>query len=561
MATTHTDIAMMGIRRKNFIGNTDKYLPTRSPPTPVAEAVQKEFGFLDVVLDTTVFNLLYRESARERLAAYKLGVDFYNGKQYQMEYEDGERKPVFNYCQMIVDKSVDFFVAKGFNLRATEGNEAVAEAMDCVWRANDKAAIFRKLAATASMMGDAFLYITIDDKDPADPKKLLPKDKWKITLTTIDPFFVFPVFSTVDQSKIIACMIQFPTSRNERGEVTYKTYYFTEKTIQVYQGGEKVEEKDNIFGLVPLIHFPNYADPVKVWGMSDLRAIIPLNEEYNTTANSVRKIIKYHAEPTTVIFGARASKLEKGAKKVWSGLPVDAKVENLAFTADLSATYKYMDLIENKILKIGQIPSVAFQTDVSTSHTSGLSIRMAYQPLVDKSERKRVAFTTGFKSATAVIAKAFEVLGINLADLADNVPEMLNVVPEFTDPLPFDEVAQLDADTKKIALKVTSSAALVRKYNPGEDLKRVTLEILADEVHELMSQRERQVAVSGGTPNPAVVFTSSIATLEDFTEMQARVTEIKIPPAPEVPGTGKAPDVKAVPADAASSVNRDARNL
>lgn len=543
MPTTSTEIAMLGIRRRDFAGQTDKYLSPRKPAVPVIEQVRKELGFLDGIADASIYNELYRETARERMAKYKQAVDYYHGRQYTVPFEDGEKKPVFNFCDMVVNKSVDFFVAKGFELRSVEGNESVAEAMELVWRANDKAALFRKIALTTSICGDAFVYVTIDDKGK-DGKPLEKKD-WRIVLNVIDPFFVFPAFDEADHTLMTACLIQFPVSKNDRGDVVYKTYYFTKEKYSVYQDGAEIDSKPNPFGMVPVAHFVNYIDPLKVWGNSDLESITELNDEYNTCANSIRKIIKYHAEPTTIIFGARASKLEKGAKKVWSGLPVDARVENLAYSADLKATYDYLNLIENKILKLGNIPTVAFQTDVSTSHTSGLSIRMAYQPLFDKSERKRIAFTTGFKRTTAIMAKAFELIGIDLAELADNPAELLNVTPEFSDPLPFDEVAQLDADIKKLSLKVTSSAALLRKYNPGEDISRLTTEIIADQIADWLREREQQIALQGGMPNPNAAMVSSIALGADLGEFSSKLSELKLPPVePSGPPGKVTPPVK-----------------
>lgn len=513
----------MAIRRRNFQGVNDKYMPWRASTTSnVVEGVRKETGFLDISADPALMNEMYRDVARERMTTYKNYVRFYDGKHYESEWEDGERKPVYNFSKVVVDKAVDFFVAKGFDIAAVEGNELVAQAFDLVWKANDKLNLFRRLALNAGITGDAFMYVTLKTKD--DAGKDLPQKEWKIILTALDPFFVFPFFSLKNQRQMDACLVQYPTGKSPTGSVSYESMWLTPDRVKVYKDTELVSDEPNPFGMVPIVHFPNYLDPIKVWGQSDLAPIVPLNEEYNIVANSVRKIIKYHAEPTTVIFGARASKLEKGAKKVWSGLPIDARVENLAYNADLKAVYEYLGNIEQTIYKIGCIPSVLFQLHgqggLSVSNTSGLALRMMYQPLTDKVMRKKEAFTESFRRVNEVIAKAFEIIGVDLAELADNTEALLAMWPAYTDPLPFDEVAQLDADTKKIALGVTSEAALLRKYNPGEDTNRLTIEILADRVSRLLMESEKAKILAGSPPNTTAVFTSSIAISEETEQMR-----------------------------------------
>lgn len=525
MPVTPIDVAMIGIRRKNFAGRTDKYLPWRTPSAPVTEGVSKEAGFMDVIKDPALVNELYKDSTRDRLERYKRYLRFYDGKHYEAEFEDGERKPVINFSEIVVDTGTDFFVAKGFDVVAVEGNEFVAKAIDVVWEQNDKDELFRTLALTASICGDAFLYVTLRTKN--DNGEDLPKEKWTVSLTPIDPLFVFPVFSKTEKGVINTALIQYPVGKTESGGIKFHSIYLTPTRVQVFEEDKQISDTENALGVVPLIHFANMPDPLKIWGRSDIVSVIPLNEEYNTIAASVRKIIKYHAEPTTIIFGARASKLEKGAKKVWSGLPVEARVENLGYNADLGATYKYMELIEQNIFKSSKIPSALFQVNgaPAVSNTSGLAMRMLYQPLIDKTRRKKESFTAFFRRSCVVVARALEVAGYSLAELADSTAELLNVRPEFTDPLPFDEVAQLDADQKKLTMGVTSKATLLRKYNPGEDQERLAIEIIADRLGDLLTEKEKAAMLQGKMPNFTVALMTSVAISEDLGELRQAISD------------------------------------
>jgi len=525
MPVSPSDIALLQINRRNFIGNTDKYLPYRSSPATVMDAIRDEFAFLNVVGDAGIYNELYRETAMQRINRYKRFARMYEGKQYENEWEDGERKPIFNFCQVISDKSVDFFAEKGFTVGSDAGNEDLAAAVDYIWHVNEKDSLLRKIGICDSVMGDSFVYLTFESKD--EKGNDLPRNQWKMRMFEIDPFFCFPVFDDINLHEMKACMFQIPIAKDGKGAVSYRTLYITPTKWQEVIDGVVGPEQPNPFGCVNVVHFPNYDDPLKIWGQSDLESICSLNEEYNIIANSVRKIIKYHAEPTTIIYGARASKLEKGAKKVWSGLPIGSKVENLAFTADLRATYEYLKLIEDNIHKISGIPSVLFQTDRAVSHTSAIAMKMLYQPILEKTARKQQSFTSSFRRMTKLIFRGFDIVGFDYRGLTGAKEiRTTDLFPVFPDPLPFDESAMVDVDTKKLNMRVTSLAALIRKYNPSGNLDKITAEVIADQISELLQKKEQAVAMQGNTPKPGAILTSSLGMDETIQSLALEISDL-----------------------------------
>jgi Phage portal protein, SPP1 Gp6-like len=539
---TPLDIAQIGIRRRAFApGMNDKYAAARTSllgtggPASVVEAVRSELGFIDAVKDTGIYTEFYRDDATVRLARYKKMSRFYEGTHYDNEYDDGEKKPVFNFCKVVVDKSIDFFASKGFTVGSSAGNEDLAKAVEMVWDYNDKELLTRKLAITAAILGDTYLYVTLETKGIDGVE--LPQASWRVRLYQIDPFFCFPVFDDINHREMRACMIQMPLKTDGKGGVIYKTIFITPDYYQEIVDGQLGAQIANPFKSVNVVHFPNYDDPLKVWGQSDLAQIVPLNEEYNIVANSVRKIIKYHAEPTTVIYGARASRLEKGAKKVWSGLPTDARVENLKFEGNLEATYKYLSILEDQIHKGAGIPDVLFQTDRAVSHTSAIAMKMLYQPILEKTERKAQSFSSAFRRTNKLIFTAFTLTQVDYASLATNPSDNLwdDIYPVFPDPLPYDEMGQIDADQKKFNLGVVSIATLIRKYNPAGDFARTSVELLADKMALLLYEREKAIALTGGSPNPVVVTLSSIGLDEAVSKLASEIASsvpAKITPPP-----------------------------
>ena len=115
----------------------------------------------------------------------------------------------------------------------------------------------------------------------------------------------------------------------------------TRDTISYYIDNELVEEIPNILREINIVQIKNIPLAGESRGQSDLKSIIPLQKELNAKVTDVSDIINYHSAPITIIQGAKSKNLEKGAKKVWGGLPKDAKVYNLELNSDLNASKQF----------------------------------------------------------------------------------------------------------------------------------------------------------------------------------------------------------------------------
>jgi len=520
MPTTQADVAMLALaRKKSFSGLTDKYAVRRPTDSNLEEEVASKLGMLDIAVSAGVYNAEYVSNAQTRTAKYQEYIRFFKGEHWISAFDDGELKPVTNFCKTIVNKSSSFFVAEGLMFGSTEGNEEVAAAMQTVWEGSGGNHLFRSTAMECSLLGDSYLLAYIETNDMFGNE--LPKGKWSIKLKKLESVCVFPLFNSRDPRVLDVCVVQYPIGVRE-GSVQFVTHIYWPDKIRTYSDAADAKayiEVPNPFGVVPIVHFCNKLDPTSKFGQSDLYGLTELNREYNSVKLSIKRIISYHAEPTTVIYGARASNLEKGSKKVWSGLPVDARVENLAFDSDLPAANGYLADLKNEIREESGLPDVAFQTNNPVSNTSGIALRILYAPLYEKRAEKQTSFTYAFGHLVYLLDRGFKIIGVDLSSLADDPARLLSVFPKYSDPLPKDMSAELDYDIKRRAEGIVSRAALLRKYNPGENYNRLTVEIIADSVEELARKREDAVALAGGNPNLTAPLLSSIAINEEVADL------------------------------------------
>lgn len=502
------------LRRPEFAGTTDLYSRFKqiAPATGLEIALQGS-GPYDVKGD--IYSEQFRELSVQRLNRYRHSWRFYKGEQWINPWEDGDRKPVFNYCSTIVDKAVEWYCAKGISMRTCKGNSQIAELLNDVWSYNYVDTLLQKIAQFGAVTGDSYMYVSIAQKDIAG--NLLPQNEWTVSLTSLNPAYVFPFWSESAPGEMSACLVQFPLTAGTGDQRLY-TIYITPTTFETWINEKSQGRVPNPFGKVNIVYFPNMVLADSIYSQSDIHQIIPVNEEYNITANAIRKVIKYQGEPTTIIYGAKIMNLERSAKSLWSNLPLDARVENLKLDSDLAAVYDYLDRLEGQIFKIASTPKIAVEaTDKAVSNTSGLSMQMLYQPLIEKTGRRQKGHVKSYKMVNTLILLAHQnILKDDLTTIADYPDEMFETEVEFTSPLPKDEVADLDLAMKRVASGFWSKAEAIRRTAGVTDFKKLFLELAADERAELAMAYEEALAAQGVRPEFSAVFLSSPFLSEDL---------------------------------------------
>jgi hypothetical protein len=169
--------------------------------------------------------------------------------------------------------------------------------------------------------------------------------------------------------------------------------------------------------------------------LSDAHDIITINRSYNEIATDVADIINYHAAPVTVIIGAKAGQLEKGAKKVWAGLPKDSQVFNLeGGAAGLNGAMQYMQMLKLSMHEIMNIPETALGQSQPISNTSGVALSIQFQPLMNRYSQKISQYGRGLERINELV----------ILNLAIKEPETLTYNPETDGPLSEGQLEQLD---------------------------------------------------------------------------------------------------------------------
>ena len=467
-------------------------------------------------------NLTNAES--NHLKLIKEAWNFYEG--YHWEGIDDLDTPqvTFNYCRAFVNKFVAFEFGKGFSIKTpleldkvpvtkndkkmevsldTNDNgvadppelvepkekikvseKTISDFLSDVWEDNNKETLLTELGQTKSITGEAWVKIQyVSAEDLEDPFEEYPNGRMR--LSVVPTQFVFPQFNDHDKDKLESLLIMYPIrkhttsgllfKRSSESTVMYKELW-TKDEIIVFEDKEEIDRMENPYGLIPFVQIKNFPIAGRTRGVGDLDDIIPLNVELNTKKSDVSEVIDYHSAPITLVYGAKIGNLEKGANKVWGGLPKDAKVENLSLQGELGASTGYISDVKTSMCEIAGVPENVLGGSAAISNTSGVALQYMNLPLIERTRVKRGCSRDGIQQVNKIII--FIALSEGLIEKPENISmkDFVKNTVEIPDTLPKDELIELQKIQQEISMAIEDRRGAMERLGK-KDITRKLEEI------------------------------------------------------------------------------------
>ena len=464
-----------------------------------------------------------------RLNRYSLNWAMYLGHHYSYRRQTGETQMVLNYFRAFTDFIINFTFGKGVSFRSPKQTEAIVpELLERVWEVdNNKATVLWEMGQQGSVSGDVFIKVAYEEAyvDPAGRTH-----PGRVRILPLNSSFCFPEFHPHDRERLIRFKLKYRfwgTSLEGTRQVFTYTEILTEDVIEEYINDELIDSRPNPLGVIPVVHVPNVRISGSPWGLSDCNDVININRAYNETATDIADIVNYHAAPVTVIIGAKASQLEKGANKVWGGLPKDARVENLeGGSQGLKGAMEFLTMLKKSMHEMIGVPESALGQAMPVSNTSGVALSIMFQPLMNRYHQKIIQYTRGLERVNELI----------LLSLAIKEPESLIWNPEkhsplkpgqldrldpqnpityqsyvhFPPPLPLDKLIALNEVQSMLSLGLESKEGALRTLGeefPTEKLEEIRQELKDEALSDgalklLQTQIEQEIMQITGTMNP-----------------------------------------------------------
>lgn len=468
--------------------------------------------------------------AVNRLAHYATLRNAYNGGTMAPVSDDGDTEIIINFNRAFVNKSVDWLFNEMWQLECPAGNEAITDEVMKVLDSNSIHQKCWKMAHSGAITGDGFIMAYVDDTgNPRNPMS------GKIRVTYLKPQFVHPVFHPFDHEEVVAVLIQWPVSAGAALQTRYglpsETYLYsqliTTDKIYEYADSKMIKESDNYLGVIPVFHAANLMNAFKWFGDSDLVDTWLINQARNSAINSIKKIIEYHAEPTTVLIGASAQNVEVGAKRLWSIRKdrdkVDIKV--LGLDSDLAASNTYVDNLRKAMMELASMPEHAFGADIAISNTSAAALEVKYMCLLEKTKRKRISYGRALLQMCKLIAQMIIVQNPTIVKKLRYPERYQEFAINFANPLPRDMIETLKVESEKLRLGIQSKHGALKYVDP-KDMESKMVEIIADARETMLTEVERARGSAGGVPNIHAPWTGSLGMYVDKNETFRREDEL-----------------------------------
>jgi hypothetical protein len=471
-----------------------------------------------------------------RLNRYSLNWAMYLGHHYSYRRQTGETQMVLNYYRAFTDFVLNFTFGKGVSFRSPKETEAIVpDLLERVWEIdNNKATVLWEIGQQGGVSGDIFIKVAYEEAwvDPAGRNH-----PGRVRILPLNSSFCFPEFHPHDRERLIRFKLKYRfwgTSLEGTRQVFTYTEILTDDIIEEYINDELIDSRPNPLGTIPIVHVPNVRISGSPWGLSDCNDIININRTYNEVATDVADIVNYHAAPVTVIIGAKASQLEKGANKVWGGLPKDAKVENLEGGAQgLKGAMEFLAMLKKSMHEMIGVPETALGQAQPISNTSGVALSIQFQPLMNRYHQKIIQYARGLERVNELILlslaiKEPEMLIWNpefntpikpgqMSRLDPNDPLMYLSYVHFPQPLPLDKLIALNEVQSMLSLGLESKEGALRSLGeefPAEKLDEIRQELLDDAKADgalklLQTQIEQEIIqLTGGAGQPGADMTA-----------------------------------------------------
>ena len=428
----------------------------------------------------------------DRIFKIKNYWNFYEGYHWErVPSQDGIEMTV-NYCRVFVDKLVAFELGNGFNLQLKSGladlqvnsdGQTLYDYLDTVWKDNHRYQFCTELGQVKSVTGEVWVQVSfIPPEDLEDPFGEYPNGRIKLSIMPTQ--VMFPTYNPHEKGKIDSLTVMYSYKHEFR-----RTYFgrmqeewrvfkqiWTKDTVTTIDGKSEPVTQENKYGFIPFVQINNLPVALRNSGKSDLEDVIPVNVEYNLKQSNVSEIIDYHSAPVTILYGAKVGNLEKGANKLWGGLPKDARVENLQMQGELGAASTFISGLKQSMCELAGIPEGTLGSNLAISNTSGVALQYMNLPLIERTKVKRAATEVGLEILNKMILTISLLEGLIVKDPNVLLKDFLWNEVTIPSTLPKDMLLEIQQIQQEVKLGLESRVGAMKrlgKENIDELIKQI----------------------------------------------------------------------------------------
>lgn len=379
-----------------------------------------------------------------------------------------------------VQLMVDFLFGKAIRILSTSGDEAtrerVEDALEAVWEASGGIAMLQDAATLGHVYGHVDLAVRIDEErllglkagdvaGIAEAIRIEPIDATRgVPIVNPDDYRELDAYAVCVEREARDAAEDTPAERRSlfRGGRRASAASGSERVLsleligpgvrQVYEDGALVEESRSVLlpETLPIVHVQNVSQPFRYSGMSEVEALIPLQDELNTRLSDRASRVTMQSFQMYLAKGIEGfERAPVGPGSVWSTDNMEASVQSFGGDSASPSESAHIAEIREAMDKVSAAPPLA--GGVLRGRVGNLSsataLRVTLIGLLSKTERKRVTYGRGIAEVCGVVLEALDAAGVVRTSAADR-----GVRVAWTDPLPSEERDDVAAAKAKVEL-------------------------------------------------------------------------------------------------------------
>ena len=397
--------------------------------------------------------------------------------------KDVQRKEVVieNDIAWRINAAVDFLFGKpiSFVSRASESRKRaeIESILKALFSANGAIGFFQDMAVLGSVYG--FVDCIVRPGDEVLQRSISPSSQTltfedvlrlaqTIDLELIEAPRALPVLEEDNYKKIRYYVQHFYQKKNslarmngflsrvlsrirQSGDVRRTeavTEIMSDAVWQRYENKELVGEGKLPWGILPVVHIQNIAQPYFYEGISDVEPLIPVQDELNTRLSDRASRITFQSFKMYLgkgIEGFEDRPVSPG--RMWHTDNPEATIEEFGGDGPAPSEDMHIAEIREAMDKISSVPPLvagALKNRLGNL-TSAVAIRLTLMGMLSKTERKRFTYGEGIKGICTMVLGMLDKAGIYKTDSAEREVEII-----FPGPLPENMVEKLkEAQIKK----------------------------------------------------------------------------------------------------------------
>lgn len=345
-------------------------------------------------------------------------------QQHQLPVKTGKPDDnlIVNKLKKVIRKSVSLLF--GGEVVFDLEDEAQKEQLDAIWEINKKAIWLKKLGRTGGIAGTHYAKI-LPDEYGDNLHRLVSLDPMQMEIitdpqdieTVIEYRQTWAVFERSADGEVERSYLRRERTKRltaeEDGQITYLEAWEIVLQEKSRRTGDKWEDVSTIawapegssdyYSFPPIIHGQNLPIDDSPYGESDLEDLIPIQDSLNYIVSNIKKIIRHHAHPKTVVTGGslRDAGSGKSSSDPKGGNPPalaadtliefqnpEAKVYNLEMESDLVSSMAFLNFLVESLYDLSDTVNIATIKD-KLGQLTNFGLKVLYKDAIDKLQDKR----------------------------------------------------------------------------------------------------------------------------------------------------------------------------